>query len=93
MQLPCNSQLHTGALTGLLPSRPGHTLVSRRKQLAGRLADVWCSHPPPESLLSRRLRNVMAWPQVPQVQIHFMLPDPVSADPGMMLGLAHQTKW
>ena len=35
----------------------------------------------------------MAWPQVLQVQIHFMLPDPVSADTGVMLGLALQTRW
>ena len=32
----------------------------------------------------------MAWPQVPQAQIHLMLPDPIAADTGMMLGLLHQ---
>ncbi len=31
----------------------------------------------------------MAWPQVLQVQIHLMLPDPISADTGMVLVLAH----
>ena len=43
----------------------------------------------PESLLSRRRRKVMAWPQVPQVRIHIMLPDPISADTGMIFGLLH----
>ena len=94
VQLPCSfKRQQTGALTELLPRRPGHTLVSCRKQLAGRLADVLCSHPLPESLLSRRLRDVMARTQVPQVGAHIMLPDPISAGRDMMSGLAHQTNW
>ena len=94
VQLPCSfKQQNTRVLTELLTRRPGHNLAICRKQLAGWLADVLCSHPLPESLLSRCLMDVMVWPQVPQVQIYALLPDPISADTSMMSGLALQTKW
>ena len=56
------------------------------KAIVKATCNVRCSHPLRESLLSRGLGDIMAWPQVPQVQIHIILPDPISA--GMILGLA-----